>query len=423
MIDISKDKNIETANTYAWVILTILFTAQLVMSAGSYAWGPLAPFFRTEFGVSRTEIGILTSSLYIVAALVSIPSGLLVDRLGARKMVLFSLFVMGFSFILMPFTNSFFMIVLCVAIGGLGYGTINQASTKGIMLWFNNKTRATAMGMKQTGVTLGGAIAAALIPSMVLLYNWRVCLFVIGGAILITALFAMLYKELPDMDHDTDQATVIKTTQNIGPKKIISTLIFNPVLFIVIIILPFLAFSQISFVTFIVLYLHEELGFSVQIAGTCLTVAMIAGTAGRIVWGLISDRVFGGGRIVPLLIVSLIGAASVFSFAMLSNNHSLYIYIILSGVIGFTLMGWNAVIMILAAELAGSELAGSSMGIIATAGWMGMVIAGPLFGFITDRFNYFAGWMLVTLTLLISAAGFVFIYFRVHDEKRVTVYG
>ncbi len=422
MIDIPKNKNIETVNTYAWVILAILFTAQLVMSAGSYAWGPLAPFFRTEFGVSRTEIGILTSSLYIVSALVSIPSGLLVDRFGARTMLLFSLFVMSFSFILMPLTTSFFMIVLCVAIGGLGYGTINQASTKGIMLWFNSKTRATAMGMKQTGVTLGGAVAAALIPGMVLLYNWRICFFVIGGAILITALFAMFYKERPDTYQDTDQDPVIKIKQNTGSKKIISTLLFNPVLFIVIIILPFLAFSQISFVTFMVLYLHEELGFSVQMAGTCLTVAMIAGTAGRIVWGLVSDRVFGGGRIVPLLIISLIGAASVFSFASLSNTVSLYIFFLLSGLVGFTLIGWNAVIMILAAELAGPELAGSSLGIIATAGWLGMVTGGPVFGFIADRFNYFAGWMSVTMTLLISAAGFVFIYFRVHGGKRVTVH-
>ena len=170
-----------------------------------------------------------------------------------------------------------------------------------------------------------------------------------------------------------------------------------------------------------VLYLHEELGFSVQMAGTFLTVAMIAGTAGRIVWGLVSDRVFGGGRIVPLLIISLIGAASVFSFASLSNTVSLYIFFLLSGLMGFTLIGWNAVIMILAAELAGPALAGSSLGIIATAGWLGMVTGGPVFGFIADRFNYFAGWMSVTLTLLVSAAGFVFIYFRVHEGKRVTV--
>jgi sugar phosphate permease len=137
---------------------------------------------------------------------------------------------------------------------------------------------------------------------------------------------------------------------------------------------------------------------------------------------MFSDRIFNGGRIVPLFIISLIGAVSVFSFAFLSNNVSLYVFFILSGVMGFTLIGWNAVIMILAAELAGPELAGSSLGMIATAGWVGMVAGGPFFGFIADRFNYFTGWMLVALVLLISAAGFIFIYFCGHEKKRVTVH-
>jgi len=39
--------------------------------------------------------------------------------------------------------------------GGIGYGMINQISTKGIMLWFSSRLRATAMGIKQTGVILG----------------------------------------------------------------------------------------------------------------------------------------------------------------------------------------------------------------------------------------------------------------------------
>lgn len=418
MINISKDKNIETANTYAWVILAILFSAQLVMSAGTYSWGPLAPFFRTEFGVSCTEIGMLTSFFYFVSALVSIPSGLLVDRFGARTMLFFALFAMAFSFFLIPIAGSFFLIAIYAAFGGLGYGTIVQASTKGIMLWFSSKTRATAMGVKQTGVTLGGAAAAALFPGLALVYNWQLCFFIISGAILIVAFFTIFYKEMPDKYEDS----VIKINQNIGSKKIISTLVFNPVLFIVIIILPFLSFSQVNFITFMVLYLHEELDFSVQIAGSCMTIAMIAGTAGRMVWGMLSDRLFAGDRIAPLIITSLIGAASVFIFAILSNTVSLYIFFIISGVMGFTLIGWNAVILILAAELAGSELTGLSIGIIATAGWFGMIMGGPVFGFITDRFNYFAGWMSVTLALLISSAGFVFIYFRAYQGKRVIIH-
>jgi MFS family permease len=278
MMDISKDKNFKTVTANAWLMLAIFFAAQLVMSAGTYAWGPLAPFFRTEFGVSRTVIGMLTSALYIVAALVPIPSGILVDRLGARAMLLFSLFVMGFGFILMPITGSFFMILLCAVISGLGYGSINQATTKGIMIWFGSRTRATAMGIKKTGVAVGGALSAALIPWSAMRYNWHVPLFIIGGSILVVALLAFFYREWPA----TDQPSIVKIKQRIRSQKIFLTLVSNPVLLSIIIILPFISFCQTSFVLFLVLYLHEALEFSVQIAGICMTIAMIAGTAGRI---------------------------------------------------------------------------------------------------------------------------------------------
>ena len=66
----------ETTTRYAGTILALLLFAQLVMSMGAYAWGPLAPFIRDAYGVSRAQIGFLTSALYLTSVLVAVPSGL-----------------------------------------------------------------------------------------------------------------------------------------------------------------------------------------------------------------------------------------------------------------------------------------------------------------------------------------------------------
>jgi len=142
---------------YGWVVLGLLFLAQLVMSIGAYAWGPLAPFLRETFDISRSQIGQITSALYIAAALTGLPSGLMVDRWGARKLLLASLTLMMISFFWIGLSNRFMGIVVFAAIAGLGYGVLNQVSTKGIMFWFSPRDRATAMGIKQTGVTVGAA--------------------------------------------------------------------------------------------------------------------------------------------------------------------------------------------------------------------------------------------------------------------------
>jgi len=154
----------ENQDNYGWIILGILTMAQLVMSMGAYTWGPLAPVLRDEFNLSRAQIGTITSALYFASVIIAIPSGIAVDKLGARIMLIISLIIMGIPFAIMALAKSYLFFIVFAAVSGLGYGVINQLSTKGIMHWFSTRFRATAMGIKQTGVTLGGGNYCCFTP-------------------------------------------------------------------------------------------------------------------------------------------------------------------------------------------------------------------------------------------------------------------
>jgi len=268
---------------------------------------------------------------------------------------------------------------------------------------------------------LGGAVAAALLPAMTLVYGWRKGVFIIGLSMVLIAIISIfLYKERPGSKSPVNPAEVKAAPTPKASKISLMEVMANPVLLIVMLIVPFMAFSQICIASFMVLYLNETLDFSVAFASSFLSIAMIAGTIGRVGWGLISDRVFGGDRIKPSFILSIIGALSLFAFALLDKNSPICFFYILSVLIGFTLIGWNAVLMTLVAELAGTEKAASVMGIMVTIAWAGIVIGPAVFGYIADNFSFFSGWLVVSLISFLSALGFIYISIKIKKKESLS---
>jgi sugar phosphate permease len=377
------------------------------MSMGAYAWGPLAPFITGEYGVSRARFGLLSSALYLTSVIVAIPSGFLVDKLGARMMLIFSLLMMGLPFCFIPAAKTFFFVVVLAALGGIGYGIINQVSTKGIMLWFPRRTRATAMGIKQTGVTLGGALSAIFLPVIAFSNSWESSMLIVGVSMILMAFAAIVfYREKPERVGDT-----VGMGAEVRGKGSLTKIISNPILVILMVIMPFMCFSQSSMATFLVLYLNEKIHLSIGLAGSCLTIAMIAGALGRIAWGLISDTFFKGDRIRPSICLSLAGAVSIGCMGFINKDAWLGTIFILSALMGFTVIGWNALVMTLGAEIVGQELAGSYMGISIAIAWAGIVSGPPVFGYLADVFSYRTAWSVLSLAFLFGSAGFALMYF------------
>jgi len=399
--------------SYAWIILALLLLSQLVMSMGAYGWGPLASFIRDEFCVSRAQFGFLTSALYLASVIIAIPSGFLVDKLGARIMLIFSLIIMGCAFCFIPTAGTFWVVIMFAALGGIGYGIINQVSTKGIMLWFPRKTRATAMGIKQMGVTLGAALSAIILPILALAKSWKLSVFIDGALMILMALIVIIcYRE-----HPPKRIDVAGEEKEIPPKTTPIKIIYNPMLLALVVVMPFLAFSQSSIAAFLVLYLNEGINLPVSIAGSCLTVAMIAGTVGRIAWGMASDNIFRGNRVKPSFILTLTGAVSIGGIGIIHEGASLATVVALSALIGFTAIGWNALLMTLGAEIVGPERAGSFMGISIAIAWMGIVSGPPVFGYLVDIFSYGIAWMALSLAFFVGSIGFAYMLFLQRDGR------
>lgn len=106
-----------------WLVTSLLFFLGWVfMYADRTILSPVQGVIREEFLLSNAEVGLITSVFFIMYTAVQIPSGLLGDRFGRTKIILFGFMVFGAATALTHFASSFLMLILIRILAGFGEG-------------------------------------------------------------------------------------------------------------------------------------------------------------------------------------------------------------------------------------------------------------------------------------------------------------
>ncbi len=383
-------------NQYAWVILGILFAAQVVLALSAYAWGALAPFMKEAFSLDNMKFGSITSTLYLFSVICSIPAGISVDRWSVKVNLLVCMMLMGTAMITASFVSNYIYLLILVVFMGASYGMINPIASKGLTIWFDAKNRATAFGIRQMGVTAGGAIASILLIYLAGVRTWNFAVFAAGICSFLTGILVYLfYKETPDGKNKITHA------KNTSEKITLLDLVKNRNLLLTCLIMTMLCIGQSSIVTFFILYLKEDLGLTPALAGSFFAIAMICGGFARILWGIVSDRLFAGKRLPVMKIICGLAMVSTFTIFLSGQNLPVLFFIPIVVFLGFSYLGFQGVAGVLIVELCGIELAGRVAGLAITIAWIGMVLGPIIFGAIA-KINYQLAWLFITITSFLS---------------------
>jgi len=377
-------------------MLALLFSLQTSASLVCLSFGPLAPFLQGDFSISRAQVGLFTSVIYAAHFFVGTFCGWLIDKFGLRRFLLLGPGLLGLSFILLSRAPSYGIALVLTFIGGMGYVFVNPSAAKALTDWFPPKIRGTAIGIMKSGVNVGGALAGAILPSLALLFGWRNAMASVAvAAIIFGAISITLYRGAPS------QATAEKLSP--GIKEFRKVLTNSNILLLGVLGTAFSAI-QLCVSTYLVLFLNEVLLLPVVIAGTYLTVAAVGGAAGRIIWGIISDRIFGGRRKPVLAIIGLITAAMAILVAFLATAIPLWLLYIMVAVFGFAALGWNGIHITFLAELAGQEQAATAVGFGLAFTCLGVLFGAPLFGYIVDvTQSYTLAWVIFGIIAAIGS--------------------
>jgi len=161
-------------------------------------------FFRPlslEFGWSRSEIS-LAFSLSLLALSVTLPlSGRLVDRIGARRVILPAalLFGLGLASFYFLSKNLWHLYSTYLFLGLVGSGTASVPYFKVISRWFN-KRRGLALGVTMAGTGTGTFLMPLWAQSLIVTAGWRWAYVVIGAVVVAVTLpvVGLFLKERPE---------------------------------------------------------------------------------------------------------------------------------------------------------------------------------------------------------------------------------
>jgi MFS transporter, ACS family, hexuronate transporter len=378
---------------FRWTILALISASHVIGATAQYGINTLAPFYQDELGLSRAQVGLFFSAFYLAMTGASFASGWLADRFGVRKTTLRGHLLVGLCITAAALAPSFATACACFFFAGLGYSFLNPASTIGVMAWFRRNERATAMGIKQTGVPAGGVVAAVLAPSLVLVIDWRGALAALGIInFLFGFVFSSLWRDPAGAEDDAIEAAV-------SAEKSEDSLQVLQLLPISCATALYLA-GQMILITYMPLFLKDAMSISPYWASQALALTQAGAMVGRTGWGVASDRLFGGRRKIVLILIGLISVILVGALSFMGRETSYYVLLPILFLAGVSLVGYQGVSYALIGEISGKSRTGAGLGMMITINAGAATLCTPVFGYLVDRTGSYAlAWQVLALVI------------------------
>jgi MFS family permease len=354
-----------------------MLAVQAMVSMSTVAIPVFMPVAAGELNVPPSYVGIVMSLIYLGATVSAPVSGYFIDRFGPIGvsqicLVLCALGLGAISLASLP------LLVAGALIMGIGYGPVTPASSHVLVRTTPLSMISVVFSIKQTGVPLGGALAGALVPYLVLLWGWKIAAVGVGALGLMLSVLLQPYRQR--FDRERSNQTRFSWKNAIGPVKMT---ILHPELRQIVISSFFYSMMQLCLTSFIVTYLIEDVGMTLVPAGILLSAAQASGIVGRIVWGAWVDRC-----VKPRLMLGALGgamAAGAIAAACFSPQWPYPAMLVISALFGAAAIGWNGVYLAEVARVAKPELAGMATGGSLFFTFCGILIGLPAFSLMVEH--------------------------------------
>jgi len=335
------------------------------------------PVAAGELNVPSSYIGIFMSLIYLGATVFAPVSGYFIDRFGpiCVSQICLILCALGLGVISIPVIP---MMIIGALIMGIGYGPVTPASSHLLVRTTPFSMMSVVFSIKQTGVPIGGAMAGAIVPHLVIFWGWKMAALEVGALCLILSIFLHPYRKR----FDTERSNLSRLSWKKVFESVKMTVVHQELRYIVIASF-FFSTMQLCLVTFIVIYLMEDVKMTLVQAGILLATAQAGGIIGRIVWGALADRC-----VKPRIMLGVLGiamAAGALSAAAFSVQWPFFAVLIVCALFGAVAIGWNGVYLAEVARVATPEFTGMATGGSLFFTFAGILIGLPVFSLIVEK--------------------------------------
>jgi len=376
--------------------LLVILAIQSILTMASYAIPVVTSAAAADFGLAPGAVGGAVSIVYLTAMLAGLPSGEYLARFGAQRVFQATLVLSAAGVLLITRADPLLGICGAVLIG-LSTAPMNPAGSHVLARVSPPRWQPLVFSIKQCGTPAGGMLAGAILPPLIVLYDWRTALYVVP----VFALAAIVLAQIGGVGPPEPR----RSGGRLALRDIASSLRFvwsdrmqrgHA--------LAGAAFAgcQLAMATYLVVYLWREIGLAPALAGAVYATVHVSGIAARIALGFVAGRWIGTRTILPLL--AFIMAGGLIAIAVSSAVWPAAVFFLTAIVLGIGGNGWVGLFLSEITLLAPDDRAAD-----ATSGnqffMYGGIVAGPSVGsaIVTATGSYPA--LFLTFAALAGAAG------------------
>lgn len=179
-----------------WAVLGLTFFIGVAVPMQFQALAALAPFLIEEAGYSYTDIGVMTGLFMAPGVVLSLPGGMLVNRLGDRAAMGLGLAMMLAGGLLVALDPGYPLTVAGRLLGGAGAVLITILQSKIVTDWFVGREIATALAVIASSFGFGVGVAMAVLPPLAEAAGWQMAMASNAGLLAVSGLlFAVGYRD------------------------------------------------------------------------------------------------------------------------------------------------------------------------------------------------------------------------------------
>jgi sugar phosphate permease len=366
-----------------------------------------------EMGLSASQMGLLLSAFSLPYAIAQLPIGVLLDRLGARKMLGFGMLIWSVAQLSGGFVRSLNQFFVARLLLGVGEAPQFPAGAKVFSDWFALKERGRPTGMFVASTTIAPALAPPILTLLMLHVGWR-GMFITMGAIgvVVSLIWYALYRDRRDVALDADEIAYLDSDQAHTDERPMTGaewralfkqrttwgMIFG---FMGVIYMVWL------YLTWLPAYLEQERGLSLTSASWIMMIPYLVGTLGQLSSGFIADTLLARGmkpiasRKWPICIGLFFGAAFTVPAAYTPSLTMAIVYISLAMYFINLASGASWALVSVAAP---RRLVASLGSLQNFGGYLGGSLAPIITGVIVDTTHSFVDALLIAAAVAIGGA-------------------
>lgn len=278
----------DTATSRDGKVIGLIFASHMASHVYQFALPALYPLIHRVEGLSYTQLGMLSTVFFFCSGSGQTPAGFLVDRIGARSVLVGGLVLLSCATALYGLAPSYPMMLVLAAFAGFG-NSIFHPSDISIL---TGSIRPDRMGRAFSTHYLGGFIGFAATPvTMIALgswFGWRTAILGVGAAGLIVALLVWSQRHVLRDDRDSGHAAG-RATVPMGLRKELRVLLQSPTV-LSFVFFAFMAMGSVGLMQFGATALIALIGVDATFASSAISINLTGVIGGVLLGGLLADR-------------------------------------------------------------------------------------------------------------------------------------